>query len=123
MVFPCVCALVTLADLNPEVLIQFYRQLLGQEPQAYVQNLYGEFQLPGLRIGIFRPKQSHTQEFASQSKAAISLCLEVSDLEAAIAHLTAIGNVPIGEIFITSHGREVYAYDPAGNRLILHQAH
>jgi hypothetical protein len=53
----------------------------------------------------------------------MSLCLEVSDLEDAIAHITALGFPPPGEILTASHGREIYAYDPDGNRLILHQSH
>jgi hypothetical protein len=33
----------------------------------------------------------------------------------------ALGYPPPGEIITASHGREIYTYDPAGNRLILHQ--
>ncbi len=51
----------------------------------------------------------------------MSLCLEVSNLEDAIAHLKTLGYPPPGNISIASHGREIYAYDPDGNRLILHQ--
>jgi hypothetical protein len=60
-------------------------------------------------------------EFES-AQSGMSLCLEVEDLENAIAHLTALGYPPPGQIIIATHGREIYAYDPAGNRLILHQA-
>ena len=55
-------------------------------------------------------------------QSAISLCLEVEDLEAAIQHLEAIAAPAPGEVVLASHGREIYAYDPEGNRLILHQA-
>ncbi|MBD0267928.1 MAG: VOC family protein, partial [Cyanobacteria bacterium Co-bin8] len=48
---------------------------------------------------------------------------EVVDLEGAIAHLTTLGYPPPGPVMIASHGREIYAYDPDGNRLILHQSH
>jgi hypothetical protein len=57
--------------------------------------------------------------------------LEVEQLEGAIAAieqayletpLTAFDHLLPGEIIAASHGREVYAYDPAGNRLILHEA-
>jgi hypothetical protein len=51
------------------------------------------------------------------------MCLEVNNLEDVIAHLTDLGYPPPGEIAIASHGREIYAYDPDGNRLILHQSH
>ncbi len=52
----------------------------------------------------------------------MSLCLKVPDLEVAIAHLTRLGYPPPGEILTASHGREIYAYDPDGNWLVLHQA-
>ncbi|NJO93776.1 MAG: hypothetical protein HC820_04390, partial [Hydrococcus sp. RM1_1_31] len=48
--------------------------------------------------------------------------LEVENLETAIAHLTEMGYSPPGEIAIASHGREIYVYDPAGNRIILHES-
>ena len=52
----------------------------------------------------------------------MSLCLEVTDLPMAIAHLTDMGYPPPGEIIAASHGTEIYAYDPDNNRLILHQS-
>jgi hypothetical protein len=53
----------------------------------------------------------------------MSLCIEVESLEATIAHLTDLGCPPPGEVITASHGREIYAYDPEGNWLILHQSH
>lgn len=120
-VFSCTAALVCLATVNLETLVHFYTHLLGQDAAVYIPNVYAEFHLPGLRLGIFRPKESNRQEFES-AKSRISLCLEVSDLDRAIAHLTALGYPPPGEISTASHGREIYAYDPDGNRLILHQS-
>ncbi len=114
-------ALVTLATLDTEKMVFFYTHLLGQEPAAHIPHVYAEFQLPSLRLGIFRPKETNRQEFQNQAKSGMSLCLEVRDLEGAIAHLTNLGYPPSG-ILTASHGREIYAYDPAGNRLILHQA-
>ncbi|MBA2747243.1 MAG: hypothetical protein H0U45_00545 [Tatlockia sp.] len=52
----------------------------------------------------------------------MSLCLEVEDLASAIAYLINIGYPPPGEIVTASHGKEIYACDPDGNRLILHQS-
>jgi hypothetical protein len=121
MIFQCTTALVTLATVDIELLVVFYTNLLSQNPNPYIPNIYAEFQLPGLRLGIFRPKETHSSEF-ELAKNAMSLCLEVTDLEGAISHLTALGYPPRGEIFLASHGREIYAYDPLGNRLILHQA-
>jgi hypothetical protein len=51
----------------------------------------------------------------------MALCLEVPNLEEAIAHLTSLGYPPTSTIITASHGREVYAADPDGNWLILHQ--
>lgn len=122
MTFQCTDALVTLAATDLETLTQFYCQLLEQEPKPHIPNVYAEFQLSGLRLGIFNPKESHRAEFSNSTQCFMSLCLEVNNLEEAIAHLAALGYPPPGEIATASHGREIYAYDPAGNRLILHQS-
>jgi hypothetical protein len=113
MIWQCNAALVTLAAIELENSVFFYSQLLGQEPKPYIPNVYAEFQLPGLRLGIFKPKQTNQSEFENPSKSGMSLCLEVNDLEGAIAHLNALGYPPLGEILTASHGREIYAYDPA----------
>ncbi|MGH2415980.1 MAG: VOC family protein [Microcystaceae cyanobacterium] len=122
MTFKYTDAFVTIAAIEFETLLQFYRQLLEQEPNPYFPQVYAEFQLNGLRLGIFQPKKSHRQEFSDSVSSGLSLCLEVKDLEDAIAHLTKMGHPPPGDITTASHGREIYAYDPAGNRLILHQS-
>ncbi len=111
---------VALADLGQEELVQFYQSLFEQEPTVWLPQVYAEFELPGLKLGIFQPKATHRSEFAGRL-GSMSLCLEVEQLEAAIEHLTKLGCPPPGEITIASHGREIYAYDPAGNRLILHE--
>lgn len=123
MTFLYTNAFVTLATADAETLVRFYRQLLNQEPKPYIPHVYAEFQLTGLRLGIFQPKPTHLEEFAKSIQSGMSLCLEVDNLEDAIAHLTRIGYPPPGEITTASHGREIYAYDPMGNRLILHQSH
>ncbi|MBE9178196.1 VOC family protein [Oculatella sp. LEGE 06141] len=115
-------AFLALAEREDQSLVPFYQELLGQAPAQLIPGKYAEFELPGLRLGIFKPKTTHQPEFIHPSSGSMSLCLEVDDLEAAIAHLTALGCPPPGEPIATSHGREIYAYDPAGNRLILHQA-
>ncbi|MBF2020505.1 MAG: VOC family protein [Hydrococcus sp. C42_A2020_068] len=122
MFFKYTEAFVAIAAIDFEALVQFYRRLLERDPKPYIPNGYAEFQLTGLRLGIFCPKESHQQEFANSVGSGMSLCLEVEDLESAIAHLTEIGYPPPGAITIASHGREIYTYDPAGNRLILHQS-
>ncbi len=122
MPFQYTDALVTLATADAETLVQFYAQLLEQEPKSYIPKVYAEFQLSGLRLGIFNPKENHRAEFEHSAQSSMSLCLEVNDLEEAIAHLTRLGYPPPGEITTASHGREIYAYDPDRNRLILHQS-
>ena len=122
MVFQYTNAFVTIASVNCENLVNFYTKLLEQKPVVLIPNVYAEFNLVGMRLGIFKPKNTNESEFKAVSKSKISLCLEVINLEDAIAHLTALGYPPPGNISIASHGREIYAYDPDGNRLILHQA-
>lgn len=114
-------AFLALASDNFEPLVQFYRHLLNHPPDTYLANVYAEFHLPNLKLGIFRPKvpPSPLPPFSYR----MSLCLEVENLETAIAHLADLGYPPPGEILTASHGREIYAYDPDGNWLILHQAH
>jgi|SRR6476646_7170699 len=117
----CQTAWVTIAATDFDRLLTFYGQFLQQDPHLYLPEAYVEFQLPGLRLGIFKPQPSHQPEFRSPEHSGMSLCLEVEDLEAAIRHLEAIAAPPLGEIIVAAHGREIYAYDPEGNRLILHQ--
>ncbi|NJM98429.1 MAG: glyoxalase [Phormidesmis sp. RL_2_1] len=98
----------------------FYSKLLAVEPTLNTPT-YAEFQLAGLRLAIFIPKADNADEFAAATSGPMSLCLEVDNLAGAIAHLSSIGYPPPGDIMHTSHGQEIYAYDPDGNRLILHQ--
>jgi predicted enzyme related to lactoylglutathione lyase len=121
MDFHLKAAFMTLAAPDLAPLVQFYRQLLAQEPQEILPNTYVEFHLPGLRLGIFRPKTSQLDQFCN-SGSSISLCLEVTNLEAAIDRLIVLGCPPPGEIILADHGREIYAVDPAGHRLIVYEA-
>lgn len=115
-------AFVAIAAVEFSTVVSFYQKLLGQLPRPFEKNRYAEFHLSGLRLGIFRPQPSHQSEFMGHSSGPISLCLEVGDLEQAIAHTFASGGTCADYITSASHGREVYAYDPAGNRIILHEA-
>jgi len=128
MTLQCSTVFVALADPDGKTLVRFYRQLFGQEPVWHVPEVYAEFQISGLRLGIFKPSLIHRSEFETQA-GSISLCIEVEQLEEAIAsveqafiqtRLTGDHLLP-SDIITASHGREVYAYDPAGNRLILHE--
>lgn len=122
MSFAIASALVTLATPHLELLVQFYQQVLCQEPTPYLPGSYAEFRLPGLTLGLFQPARGGQAEFSQTERATFSLCLEVADLEGAIAHLNSLGYPPPGPILQASHGREIYAFDPEGNRLILHQS-
>jgi hypothetical protein len=118
----CKDVFVALADCNGGTLNTFYQSLFEQKPSIEIPQVYAEFQLPGVRLGLFNPKAAHRPEFDAPSSGGMSLCLEVEDLDAAIAHLTNLGYPPPDEIQSASHGREIYAYDPCGNRLILHES-
>ncbi len=112
---------VTISTNRIQLLVEFYTQLFQKQPTVYQPSIYAEFQLEKFRLGIFQPKAERQPEFKNLSSS-MSLCLEVEQLEQAIAHISEIGYPPPGKIIEASHGREIYAYDPAGNRLILHQS-
>ena len=118
----CSSAYIAIASVELDRLVAFYAALFGQDPQPHWPQRYAEFNYGGLKLGLFKPQPSHAAEFASPQPAAMSLCLEVADLDQSIAHLTALGYPPPGPILTASHGREIYAYDPDGNRLILRQS-
>lgn len=114
-------AFVALATNDFDQTVDFYQGLLGQLPQPFMADRYAEFQLgDSLSLAIFPPKPEQQEEFALTHAGPLSLCLEVTDLEGAIAHLDAQA-CPHGDILKASHGQEVYAYDPQGNRLIIYQ--
>lgn len=123
MVFNCTDAFLTIAADDIQILVDFYSQLFQHQPSVYLPPTYAEFQLAKLRIGIFKPKQEYQRQFANlNSSGSLSICLEVENLDMAIAHLNNMGYPPLGEIIKASHGKEIYAYDPEKNRLILHQS-
>jgi len=131
MSLPYTRALLTLASHNFDALVLFYQKLLGQSPVIYREEVYAEFHLPDLKLGIFHPREAdieeqvYNQEYENfsvgRSPTGISLCFDVEQLEAAIACLADLGCPPPSKIFTASHGREIYAYDPDGNCLILHE--
>jgi hypothetical protein len=114
-------AFLTIGTDQFETVVAFYRAWLQQEPQPYQTDRYAEFHLPGLALGIFRPQLNHQGEFQDSTGSGFSLCVEVTHLETAIAELTTLGYPPPAPRQTTSHGQEVYGYDPVGNRIILHQ--
>jgi predicted enzyme related to lactoylglutathione lyase len=115
-------ALVTIASVNFDVVVDFYTQFLELAPTAYIPLVYAEFPIAGMKLGIFCPKASNRAEFGHPKQSGMSLCVEVKKLEDSIDKLAQLGYPPPGQITTASHGREIYAYDPDGNRLILHEA-
>ncbi|MEM9778249.1 MAG: VOC family protein [Chloroflexota bacterium] len=120
MTLGCRDSFITIAADDFEHLVMFYQRLLTRSPEVLIPQIYAEFKLPGVRLGIFKPKDS--EEFSASTQSGMSLCLEVADLEAAIAHASQINGAVLSKITNASHGRELYLYDPVGNRLILHQS-
>ncbi|OUC15914.1 MAG: hypothetical protein B0A82_04350 [Alkalinema sp. CACIAM 70d] len=118
-------AWVTIAVTDLSGAQQFYQALFACEPSRVLPDRYVEFQLAGLRLGIYRPTKfpisaSETSAIAALPQASMSLCFQVQDLDVTLAQLNQL-QVPHDAVAIASHGREVYAYDPNGNRLIFYQ--
>jgi len=131
MAFQHRVSFVTLASSNLDRLVEFYQYLFGFSPTLYMPQKYAEFQLSGLRLGIFQPQLDNISEFAAFSSGQMSLCFEVDNLEDAIQAVEIVytslsiasgDRLIMGKIMAASHGREIYAYDIDGNRLILHEA-
>jgi len=120
MNFKYLAVFVAVSTSNLQTLVDFYRELFQVEPSSHQIAKYAEFELGTLRLGIFHPKVEHQSEFKNIASS-MSLCIEVKDLEQAIATLVNLGYPPTREITKASHGKEIYTYDPDGNRLILHQ--
>ena len=114
---------IALASVNLLAQVEFYSSVLSISPHVQTSG-YAEFRSLGLKLAIFMPNESYHSEFFPEGKvqSPMSFCLEVEALTAAIAHLTTLGYPPPGDIIHASHGKEIYAYDPDGNRLILHQS-
>ena len=102
--------------------VAFYRALFGREPDERIRDIYVAFRLPGLHLGLFAPRESNRSHFENPAglRGGLSLVMRVPDVDQARAELAALNPVrPPGEIQPTSHGREFYAYDPEGNRIIV----
>ena len=83
---------VTVASDQVEVLVEFYTGLFSQTPSREMAGTYAEYDLPGLRLAIFKPSASHQGEFLgsgreTRASGAMSLCLQVGDIYGAIRPL------------------------------------
>ncbi len=117
-------SLVSIGAENLDECVTFYKHLLGCPPQIYQAPIYAEFQLAGLVLSIFKPRLGQENEFSNPTKGrsgGLSICLEVEDLETAVIHLTELGCSIETEFTSGSTLKELYIYDPAGNRIILYQ--
>ncbi len=115
-------AFVTISSTNFDTIVKFYSQLFDCEARSYRPGVYAEFAIGGLRLGIFQPKSTNQHQQSGHHHRGMSICLEVTNLEQAIDKLSQLDYPPPGDIITASHGREIYAYDPDGNCLILHQS-
>lgn len=109
-----------IAAINFNEMKEFYSKILQEEPIRHIKDVYVEFQLPELRIGLFKPRPDNRPEFMHDTRSTASIVLEVIDINDAANHFRSVGCTP-GKIVDTFHGKEFYAYDPAQNRLIVHQ--
>ncbi len=103
--------LVSIATPDHQRLEEFYTALLQQEPTMRLGDHYCEYQLPGLRLGVYG---SDKPEFAAMA-GAVSICVQVERLE---------DWLPPDQDYViktASHGREVELRDPDGNRLVIHE--
>jgi hypothetical protein len=83
-------ALVSVATLDLPRLQRFYRDLLGIPPQVQLPTegdpVYVEFRLPGLRLGLYRSRHLD----GGVQAAAVSLCLQVQDLQGSLTTLEGL---------------------------------
>ncbi|MFM2431773.1 MAG: hypothetical protein RLZZ511_2986 [Cyanobacteriota bacterium] len=120
MVLGIIRSQVTIAAADWQQTLSFYQNLLQLPPQGLLPDRYAEFRLPDLTLILYFPKPEERPELAVPHPS-LSLCFYVESLEAAIAQLQAHG-IPMTEpIQRSSHGQEIYLYDPNGNRIILYQ--
>lgn len=113
-------AWVTIAAVQFDRSVEFYRHLFQQAPQSFTPAKYAEFEAFGIRLGIYRPTSEESPRSPITLFPAVSLCMQIEKIEDAIALLDQI-DAFVGEIRTVSHGREAYAYDPDGNRIILYE--
>jgi predicted enzyme related to lactoylglutathione lyase len=104
--------------------VQFYQTLLGDGAVFRQIGKYVEFDLGDLRLGLFEPKPDAAPEFDQRGQNPMSLCLAVTDLDQTLAQLATQSLLPDSPppIYLASHGRETYLFDPDRNRIILYES-
>lgn len=113
---------ITIAVTDWPQSLKFYQCLLQLPPQALQPDRYAEFHPPGCTMALYvaRPEESSqpTDQLAYPS---MSLCLQVKSISAILPHLQMLDYEPPAGIQYSSHGAEIYVYDPNGNRIILYE--
>ena len=114
---------VAIGSENFDKAVAFYAAILGRGPDERTRDIHVAFHLPGFRLAIFKPRATHTDFFRNSPDrhSGLSLVLRVTSVERAAAELIRLGAPSPSPVIQTSLGREVYGYDPDGNRLILVQ--
>jgi catechol 2,3-dioxygenase-like lactoylglutathione lyase family enzyme len=114
-------AFVAIGSENFDKAVGFYAAILGRQPDEQTRDIHVAFHLPGLRLALFKPRATHTALFRNppDRRSGLSLVLRVPNVEQARAELIRLGAPEPSPVIETSLGREVYGYDPDGNRLIL----
>jgi predicted enzyme related to lactoylglutathione lyase len=112
---------VTIAAADWLRTVQFYESLLQLSPQGLLPDRYAEFRLPDMTIVLYFPKLEERSDAAALTHPSLSLCLYVDSLDAAIDHLRSSNMAMPESVQYSSHGQEIYIYDPNGNRIILYQ--
>ncbi|MBE9032088.1 hypothetical protein IQ266_20320 [filamentous cyanobacterium LEGE 11480] len=121
MSFSITKSLTTIAVIDWQVSLSFYAALLQMPPQKLQTDRYAEFCLANLTIALYVPRATEPPSPSTRAHPSLSLCLYVQPLSAAIERLTALGYAPPKGIQQSSHGQEIYVYDPNGNRIILYE--
>lgn len=111
-------AAVTIDCVDPPLLAAFWSELLGIDAQPVGPDRPGWLRIgPGVRGGPVINLQP--VEEAKVSKDRIHLDLWVSDLDAAIARVVALGGRQEGELQVLQRGTIAVMTDPEGNELCL----
>lgn len=119
MTFSIRRSLITVAVMDWQQSLTFYRNLLQLEPQVLQPGRYAEFRLADCTISLYKPRLEETPTAEGNPYPSLGICLHVDSLQAALAQLNLVNH----GIQASSHGREVYLYDPNGNRIILYEPH
>ena len=122
MTFKYEKTLVSIGAENVEQICQFYQALLNQPPSIYRESIYAEFNLSGLVLAIFKPRPNeHDEFFNEEHKGGLSICFLVENLQQIINHLVDLGYKEELSPKTTRTMKELYIYDPEGNRIIFYQ--